>query len=608
MPGIVGIMGYGSSGKNTSLVEEMVKCMMHEPFYASGTYSIEPIGLWVGWVCHKDSFADCMPVWNETKDICLIFSGEEFSDRSDIQLLRTRGHDFSADNAGYLVHLYEELGIKFLEKLNGWFSGVLIDLREQKTALFNDRYGLGRIYYHENREGFYFSSEAKSLLKILPQLRRLNMTSLAETFSCGCVLQNRTLFEGISLSPGGSLWVYRGKQRPTKRAFFDCTLWEDQSLLNDEEHYDKLRATFARIIPRYLNGSRRVGMSITGGLDGRMIMAWANPLAGELPCYTFGGTYRECADVKIGRKIAALCQQNHRTIVVEPDFFSQFPSLAEKAVFISDGTMDVSGAVELYVNRLAAQIAPVRLTGNYGSEVIRGNIAFRPGFHHPDLCEPDFAQLVRAAAATYRSESADHILSFILFKQVPWHHYARLSLEQSQLTLRSPYLDTDLVSLMYQAPREVISSKDPSLRLIKEGNPELAMIPTDRGLMYQGLATLHKARLLYEEFVIRAEYAYDYGMPQWLAQVDSVVSPFHLEKLFLGRQKFYHFRVWYRDKLSRYLKDILLDSRTLRRPYLCGSFLEKMVNGHINGHRNYTLEIHRILTSELIERKLLEPA
>ena len=79
-----------------------------------------------------------------------------------------RGHEFTPDDASYLVHLYEEMGYDFLERLNGAFSGVLLDLREQKFVLFNDRYGVNRIYYHEDKAGFYFSSEAKALLKILP--------------------------------------------------------------------------------------------------------------------------------------------------------------------------------------------------------------------------------------------------------------------------------------------------------------------------------------------------------------------------------------------------------------------------------------------------------
>ena len=249
----------------------------------------------------------------------------------------------------------------------------------QSVVLFNDRYGLGRIYYHENADGFYFSSEAKSLLKVLPELRQLDLTSLAETFSCGCVLQNRTLFPGISLLPGGSMWTFAQSGNIRKESYFNRRIWENQPLLSGAEYYEKLKETFARILPRYFRGTRQVAMSLTGGLDGRMIMAWANPSPGELPCYTFGGTYRDCADVKIARKIAKLCRQPHETIIVDSQFFTEFPNLAEKAVFVSDGTMDVTGSVELYVNRIASQIAPVRLTGNYGSEIVRGNVAFRPG-------------------------------------------------------------------------------------------------------------------------------------------------------------------------------------------------------------------------------------
>src|SRR5258705_9754503 len=112
------------------------------------------------------------------------------------------------------------MGCALLEKLNGWFSGVLLDLRAQKLVLFNDRYGVNRIYYHEDAHRFYFSSEAKSLLKILPGTRQLNLRSLGELLSCDAVLQNRSLFSGISLLPGGSCWVFSRGQPVRKKTYF----------------------------------------------------------------------------------------------------------------------------------------------------------------------------------------------------------------------------------------------------------------------------------------------------------------------------------------------------------------------------------------------------
>jgi asparagine synthase (glutamine-hydrolysing) len=94
-------------------------------------------------------------------------------------------------------------------------------------------------------------------------------------------------------------------------------------------------------------------------------------------------------------------------------------------------------------------------------------------------------------------------------------------------------------------------------------------------------------------------------MPQWLARVDHQFSPLHLERLFLGRHKFCHFRVWYRDALSRYVREILLDPRTLSRPYLQRKPVEAMVRSHLRGSGNYTEDIHQLLTLELTHRLLL---
>ena len=82
----------------------------------------------------------------------------------------------------------------------------------------------------------------------------------------------------------------------------------------------------------------------------------------------------------------------------------------------------------------------------------------------------------------------------------------------------------------------------------------LGKIGTDRGIAFRSIPGVNRALHWYQEFTFKAEYAYDYGMPQWLARLDHIFAPLQLEKLFLGRHKVAHFRVWYRDELSRDLK------------------------------------------------------
>ncbi len=606
MPGIVGIVGKLPSGAMEARRDAMLKPLQRERFDNYGTYSDAKLGVALGWACHQGSFSDCLPIWNEAKNICLIFFGQIFANGGQTKTLRANGHQFSPDNPSSLVHLYEVIGIQFLEKLNGWFSGVLVDLREKSVVLFNDRYGLQRIYYHENESGFYFSSEAKSLLKVLPELRKLDFQSVGELVSCGCPLQNRTLFRGVSLLPGAARRIFSSGQPARKETYFQKETWESQPLLSEPQFYEKLKETFERILPRYFRNEQPIGLSLTGGIDGRMIMAWAQAPPETLPCYTFGGSYRDCADVRLARKVAQVCGQPHRVIPVGREFLEDFPALATKAICVSDGAMDLTGAAELYVNRIAREIAPVRLTGNYGSEILRGNVAFGPGSLQDGLFDAGFERQVKATETTYAEEAQGHPVSFIAFKQVPWYHYARFSMEQSELTPRSPYLDNDLVSLMYQAPRTAVQSKQPSFRLIAEGNAALSQIPTDRGFRFRPIPLATRVNVLYQELTIRAEYAYDYGMPQWLAKVDHAFAHLHLERLFLGRHKFCHFRIWYRNQLAGYVKEMLLDSRTRNRPYLRGNCLERLVTSHVAGRGNFTSEIHCLLALELIQRELIE--
>ena len=225
-----------------------------------------------------------------------------------------------------------------------------------------------------------------------------------------------------------------------------------------------------------------------------MILAWASRPPGTLPCYTWGGEYRDCADVKIARRTAQLCQQPHKTIIVGADFLSQFPNLAESAVYISDGTMDVTGSIDLYVQRLARQIAPVRVSGVCGGEILRRLVMFKPGPPEQGIFEPELERSIREAATSYAEELQDHRLSFTAFKQAPWYMASKFAVERSQVTYRTPYFDNELVALAYQTPATLLQNA-PALRLIADGNPALGKIGTDRGIAWQSIPAVTRVSI-----------------------------------------------------------------------------------------------------------------
>jgi asparagine synthase (glutamine-hydrolysing) len=579
-------------------IERMLAVMRHEAFYETGTWESPAIGVYAGWSVRQP--AGFVPVARSADGAAvMIFSGEDFS------VGHWNGNGAPTPSSS-LFEAYER-DPRFPAGLNGRFHGLAIDERRATALLFNDRWGLHRLYYYEAPEATYFAAEAKAILAVRPELRRLDSRSLGEFVSCGCVLENRTLFQDVRVLPPASTWTIRAGALETRQQYFHPGEWEEQTPLEPEQFYLQLRETFAAALPRYFNGAAPVGMSLTGGLDSRMILAWQKPTAGALPTYSFGGAVRDCQDVVMARRVADAIGLSHTVIPVDRDFLVRFPQYAARAVYLSDGCVDVNRAVDLYLNERAREIAPVRMTGNYGGEVLRGVRAFKHERPLPGLFDAELDASVEAAAQTYARVCEGHPVSFATFRQAPWFHYGLLALEETQVAVRTPYLDNEFVRTVFRAP--TTGSRDEMcLRLIGEGSQVLRRIRTDRGLGGNGPRLLRRARRHVLEFTFKAEYAYDYGMPQQLARVDHALSAFHLERLFLGRHKFAHFRVWYRDALSRYVQDTLLDPAALRRAYLNRDRVERVVTAHLRGHGNYTTAIHKLLTLELLHRTFVDSA
>lgn len=610
MPGIVGLITKMPRDWAETQLLRMVKSICHESFYNTGTWIDESMGIYVGWAVRKNSFSDGMPLRNEQRDVTLIFSGEEFPEPGTPQRLRERGHSVELNGPSYLVHVYEE-DPAFPAGLNGRFHGLLTDRTRGTATLFNDRYGMHRIYYHEAKQAFYFAAEAKAILAVRPELRELDPSGLGDFITCGCTLDNRSLFKGIQVLPPASAWSFRRGSIEKKGFYFHPKEWEEQEVLEPEAYYQEIRKVFSRNFPRYVESQERVGLSTTGGLDTRMIMAWWKAQPGTVPCYTFRGMYNDCQDVVVARKITKVWQQPHQEIMVGEDFLSRFPHYAERCVYLTDGCVEVIRSPVLYTNEIVREIAPVRMTGNYGSEVLRRMVAFRAYDAPKGLFNPALVPQFREAQEKYAALRKGNPASFIAFAQAPWHHWGLAALEQSQLSPRSPFLDNDLVRTAFRAPDsslvrgDLTADHDDPLRLIADGNPALARIRSDRGIGGRGgiLGSLTRA---YFEVTFKAEYEYDYGMRPSLSKADHLLSPLHMERLFLGRHKYYHFRIWYRDALSKYVQEMLLDPRTLSRPYVQRATLEAMVNGHLKKGENHTGEIHKILSLELIHRLFID--
>jgi asparagine synthase (glutamine-hydrolysing) len=565
-------------------------------------YAAPEMGVYAGWISLEKSFAAGQVFFNERKDIALLFSGECFVDPETRAELNRKGHELGEAAGNWLVHLYEEQGDRFFEKLNGLFSGLLIDKRRNRVFLFNDRYGLERIYFCETKDATYFASEAKALLRILPELRAFDEEGITQFLTYGCTLEWRTLFRGVQLLPGGSIWSFEGGNCH-KRKYFSPETWESQPSLTAESFESKFQETLKQILPRYFECESRIGISLTGGLDTRMIMACRRKATEQPVCYTFSGENGQTLDDRVAARVGKACGLDHHLLRLGTDFFSDFTSHVDRTVYATDGCFGVLGAHEIYLNRQARQLALVRLTGNYGSEVLRKVSTFKPLGLSPNLFNPEFRHSVPFSTPSVASGN-EHPVTSAAFREVPWNLFGSLAAGRSQVTFRTPYLDNKIVALAYQVPGTLRASPLPAVNLVKDNAPYLYRIPTDKGEMGKTCALAGGLRRVFSKVTFKLDYLNNEGVPHWLSPLDPLFQGLASSLKIVGLHKYLHYRSWFRRELAGYVKDVLTDTRTQQTPFWNPDFLEKMAKDHIRGRKNYVREINAVLTLEAVERLL----
>ena len=611
MPGITGIISKKVIGNESEKLAKMIGTMLHEPFYRYGTFVSPEKGFFIGHVSIEGSFSDCMPIFNETKELVLFLTGECYLDKGEINILKNHGHDFCPDNASYLIHLYEEKGEEFFQILNGWFNGIILDLNNSKAILFNDRYGVRRIYFNENEQSFIFSSEAKSLLIAFPELREIDPQGIGEYLTYDCVLENRTYFSKIFLLPPASKWSFKNGSIQKER-YFNLASLENQISLTKENFFEELGDTFRRILPRYFSGGK-IGMSLTGGLDTRSILACMDLPPGKLPCYTFSGTYRDILDVRLASKVAEACNQSHKVLCLDDNkFLAEYAFHVEKSIRVTDGLNSVDMADVICFNKLAREVAPVRMTGKYGSQVLKGIIGFKERTPDLKLIHTDFRLYIEKAKETYSKIKKNNEFSFVLQFAIPWWWNGVLVSEASQVVVRSPFLDNEFINVLYRAPKEDSNwGVEFELKLIEKSNPKLLKIPTTgtyggnyplliSKAVEKGLGFLMKIDKIYNREML------PFGLTHLIGRFDYLLLPLKLYRIITGFAEFRRYRVWFRDQLAPYIKEVLFDRKTLERPYWNKEYLIKIVNDHIQGRGTYLREIRKALQVELIHRILIE--
>jgi asparagine synthase (glutamine-hydrolysing) len=388
--GICGVAFASGSKEAESRVRAMAAAMRHRGPDEDGFLTGEPRAPGLALGMRRLSIIDLaggqQPVWNETRDVAVIYNGELYNYRELRERLTLLGHRFATrSDTETLVHAWEEWGEECLNELRGMFAFALLDLRGRfATApllfLARDPLGIKPLYYAQTPEGFAFASEVRALLASGLVPKKISQDALTSYLLFGSASEPVCLVEGVfSLPPGHRMLLYVPERRRVPRA---RPWWDPQSspAARDSRKPKDLDSAAKRLRPLLEDAVRAhliadvpVGLFLSSGLDSGAIAALAARAQAGIRSFTlsFPGTAYD--ESPLARKVAERCGTQH--IEVSLDGVGILARLDEAVAGLDEPTMD--GINTYFVSWAAREVGlKVALSGLGGDELFAGYASF----------------------------------------------------------------------------------------------------------------------------------------------------------------------------------------------------------------------------------------
>ena len=333
------------------------------------------------------------PIANEDGSVVVIQNGEIYNYRELKRELEAAGHRFATDcDTEVLVHLYEQHGEGFVERLRGMFAIALWDDRAQRLLLARDRFGIKPLYYRHVDGTLSFASELKALLEQPGFSREIDPRAMSAYLAFNSIPAPLTIFsEARKLPPGHLLSWHDGEIEQRRYARPGPVAAEQVRSESASELAEELREVLRDSIRAHLVADVPVGVLLSGGVDSGGITALAAAESGE-PVKTFSIGFEEQGfdELSRARLVAERYGTDHHELILRPDAVELLPKLVDSF----DEPFGDSSALPTYlVSELAAGEVKVALSGEGGDELFGGYYTYVA-----DLLAPRVGRLAALAS------------------------------------------------------------------------------------------------------------------------------------------------------------------------------------------------------------------
>jgi asparagine synthase (glutamine-hydrolysing) len=374
---VCGICGYVSlDGRHVDrdVLEAMNERLVHRGPDSAGVFVDDGVGLAARRLAIIDLVTGDQPIANEDGSVVTVQNGEIYNYRELRAELAGRGHTFRTQgDTEVLVHLYEEHGPAFAERLRGMFAIAVWDRKARRLVLARDRYGIKPLFYTLRGGALCFASELKAILAAPWIEREIDLDALDAYLAFGFVPAPLTIYRGIrKLPPGRVLVLEHGSDEPRLERYTKplAESWRAVEATDPATLAEELRERLRDSVAAHLIADVPVGVLLSGGLDSSTIVALAAEQSSEpVRTFTVGFEERHFDERGPARLVAERYGTEHHEIVVPPDAVSLLPRITE--VF-DEPFADDSALPTYLVSELASAHVKVALSGEGGDELFGG--------------------------------------------------------------------------------------------------------------------------------------------------------------------------------------------------------------------------------------------
>jgi asparagine synthase (glutamine-hydrolysing) len=346
-------------------VAAMSATLVHRGPDTFGEYVDGPVALAARRLSIIDLETGDQPIANEDGTVHVVQNGEIYNYRELRRELERAGHRFrTAGDTEVLVHLYEQFGEAFAERLRGMFAVAIWDARRERLVLARDRFGIKPLYYRDVDGELSFASE----LRALPR-GEIDLDALEAFLAFNSIPAPLSIFRDVRKLPAGFVLVWEeGRTRLSR--FARPTPRQNVRDGDEAELVEEMRARLRDSVRAHLVSDVPVGVLLSGGVDSSLLAALAAEESSEaLRTFSIGFEERSFNELADARRVAARYGTHHAELVLRPDAALLLPALAEA---FDEPFADSSALPTYLVSQLAASDVKVALSGEGGDELFGG--------------------------------------------------------------------------------------------------------------------------------------------------------------------------------------------------------------------------------------------